>query len=117
MIKQHVVRVILRDFFRIMSHGIYFSSHAILNTSDEILFPTDKIGEISEKIGEISEKIGEISEKIGDKSEEIKKKSENDEKRLRIRPKFVGGMILNSRRKHSFLPSLFQMLTKIRPAF
>ena len=79
MIKRHVVRAILRDFFRIMSHGIYFSSHAILKTSDEILFS---------------------SEKFGDMSEKIKKKSENDEKRLRIRPKFVGGMILNPRRKH-----------------
>ena len=79
MIKQHVVRAILRDFFRIMSHGIYFSSHAILKTSDEILFS---------------------SEKFGDMSEKIKKKSENDEKRLRIRARFVGGMILNPRRKH-----------------
>ena len=79
MIKQHVVREILRDFFRIMSHGIYFSSHAILKTSDEILFS---------------------SEKFGDMSEKIKKKSENDEKRLRIRARFVGGMILNPRRKH-----------------
>ena len=96
MIKQHVVRVILRDFFRIMSHGIYFSSHAILKTSDEILFS---------------------SEKFGDMSEKIKKKSENDEKRLRIRPKFVGGMILNSRRKHSVLPSLLEILTKIWGAF
>ena len=50
-------------------------------------------------------------------SEKIKKKSENDEKRLRIRPKFVGGMILNSRRKHSVLPSLLEILTKIRGAF
>ena len=96
MIKQHVVRAIIRDFFRIMSHGVYFSSHAILKTSDEILFS---------------------SEKIGEKSEEIKKISENDEKRLRIRPKFVGGMILNPRRKHLFFPSLFQILTKIRGAF
>ena len=63
MIKQHVVREILRDFFRIMSHGIYFSSHAILKTSDEILFPTDEIGEISEKFGERSEK---IKKKIGE---------------------------------------------------
>ena len=86
MIKQHVVRAILRDFFRIMSHGIYFSSHAILNTSDGILFA--------------SEKIGEISEKIGEKSEEIKKISENFEKCLRIRARFVGRMILNPRRKH-----------------
>ena len=79
MIKQHVVRAILRDFFRIMSHEIYFSSHAILKTSDEILYS---------------------SEKFGDNSENIKKKSENFEKSLRIRPKFVGEMILNPRRKH-----------------
>ena len=79
MIKRHVVRAILRDFFRIMSHGIYFSSHAILKTSDGILFPTDKIGDMSEK---------------------IKKKSENVEKKLRIRVRFIGGMILNPRRKH-----------------
>ena len=96
MIKQHVVREILRDFFRIMSDGIYFSSHAILKTSDGILFPTDKIGEMSEK---------------------IKKKSENFEKSLRIRPKFVGGMILNPRRKHKFFPSLVEILTKNRPSF
>ena len=86
MIKQHVVREILRDFFRIMSHGIYFSSLRILKTSDGILFPSDEIGEFSEKIGE--------------KSEEIKKISENVEKKLRIRVRFIGGMILNPRRKH-----------------
>ena len=60
-IKQHVVRAILRDFFRIMSHGIYFSSHAILKTSDEILFPTEKIRENSE---ENQEKVGEFREKF-----------------------------------------------------
>ena len=103
MIKRHVVRAILRDFFRIMSHGIYFSSHAILNTSDGILFPSDEIGEFSEKIGE--------------KSEEIKKISENVEKSLRMRPNFIGGMILNPRRKHLSFPSLLQILTKIQPAF
>ena len=79
MIKRHVVRAIIGDFFRIMSHGIYFSSHAILKTSDEILFSSEKFGEMSEK---------------------IKKKSENFEKSLRIHPKFVGGMILNLRGKH-----------------
>ena len=72
MIKQHVVRAILREIFRIMSHGIYFSSYAILKTSDGILFPTYEIGEMSEKI--------EINS--------------------RIRPKFAGGMILNSRKTH-----------------
>ena len=96
MIKRHVVRGISWDIFRITSHGIYFSSHAILNTSDGILFS---------------------SEKFGDNSENIKKKSENFEKSLRIRPQFVGGMILNSRRKHSVLPSLLEILTKIRGAF
>ena len=79
MIKRHVVRAILRDIFRIMSDGIYFSSLAILKTSDGILFPTDK---------------------IRDNSEKIKKKSENVEKKLRIRVRFIGGMILNPRRKH-----------------
>ena len=57
MIKRHVVRAILRDIFRIMSHGIYFSSHAILKTSDGILFPTDKIGDNSEKIKKKSENV------------------------------------------------------------
>ena len=96
MIKQHVIRVISWDIFRIMSYEICFSSHAILKTSDGILYSSEKFGEMSEK---------------------IKKKSENDEKRLRIRARFVGGMILNSRRKHLFFPSLFEILTKIRGAF
>ena len=103
MIKQHVVRAILRDFFQITSHGIYFSSHAILKTSDGILLPTDEIGENSEKFGKRSGK--------------IKKKSENVVKSLRIRARFVGEMILNSRRKHLFLPSLLEIMTKFRPAF
>ena len=63
MIKQPVVREILRDFFRIMSHGIYFSSHAILKMSDEILFSTDEIVEISEKFEKKTEKIKKKSEK------------------------------------------------------
>lgn len=79
MIKQHVVRAISWDIFRIMSHEIYFSSHVILKTSDGILFS---------------------SEKFGDMSEKTRQKSENDEKRLRIRARFVGGMILNLRGKH-----------------
>ena len=54
MIKRHVVREILRDFFRIMSHGIYFSSLGISKTSD-------KIGEISDKIVEKAEKAVECS--------------------------------------------------------
>ena len=79
MIKRHVVRAILRDFFRIMSDGIYFSSLAILKTSDGILFPTDKIRENSE---ENQEKVGECR------------------KKMRIRVRIIGGMILNPRRKH-----------------
>ena len=66
MIKQHVVRAILRDFFRIMSHGIYFSSHAILKTSDEILFSSEKFGEMSEKI---KKKVGEFREKFENTSQ------------------------------------------------
>ena len=66
MIKRHVVREILRDFFRIMSHGIYFSSHAILKTSDGILFPTDKIRDNSE---ENQEKVGEFLEKFENTSQ------------------------------------------------
>ncbi len=79
MIKQHVIRAILRDIFQIPSLGISFSSLGILKTSDGILFS---------------------SEKIGKRSEKIKKISENDKKNLRICARFVGGMILNSRRKH-----------------
>ena len=66
MIKRHVVRAILRDFFLIMSDGIYFSSLAILKTSDEILFPTDKIGDNSE---ENQEKVGEFLEKFENTSQ------------------------------------------------
>ena len=66
MIKRHVVRAILRDIFRIMSDGIYFSSLAILKTSDEILFPTDKIGDNSE---ENQEKVGEFLEKFENTSQ------------------------------------------------
>lgn len=38
-------------------------------------------------------------------------------KSLKIRARFVWRMILNSRRKYSFLPSLLKILTKIRPVF
>ena len=73
MIKQHVVRAILRDIFRIMSHGIYFSSHAILKTSDGILFPTYEIGGNSEsfweKLGENQDKVGECREKFENSSQ------------------------------------------------
>ena len=51
--KQPDVRAILRDIFRIISYGIYFSSHAILKTSDEIWF---LFGENQEKVGECQEK-------------------------------------------------------------
>ena len=54
MIKRPDVRAILRDFFRIMSHGIYFSSLRISKTSD-------KIGKIFDKIVEKSEKAVEYS--------------------------------------------------------
>ena len=84
MIKQHVVREILRDFFRIMSHGIYFSSHAILKTSDGILFPTDKIGEISEKFRERLEKINKKLEKTEEYSLVSKFADGKEEKFLRL---------------------------------
>ena len=79
MIKRHVVRAILRDIFRIMSHEIYFSSLAIMKTSDEILFPTDKIGDNSE---ENQEKVGECR------------------KKMRICARFIGRRILDSRKTH-----------------
>ena len=84
MIKQHVVREILRDFFRIMSHGIYFSSLGILKTSDEILFPTDEIGEISEKFRERLEKIKKKSEKTEEYSLVSKFPDRKEEKFLRL---------------------------------
>ena len=84
LIKQHVVREILRDFFRIMSHGIYFSSLGILKTSDEILFPTDKIGEISEKFRERLEKIKKKSEKTEEYSLVSKFADRKEEKFLRL---------------------------------
>ena len=74
LVKQHVVRSILRDIFQVKS--------------DEISFSSEEIGKKSEKIA----------------------------KCLRIRSRFVGRMILNSRRKHSFLSSLLEFLTKIRLA-
>ena len=49
-------------------------------------------------------------------SEEIGKKSEKTAKCSRIRSRFVGRMILNSRRMHYFLSSLLEILTKIRLA-
>ena len=49
-------------------------------------------------------------------SEKIEKKSDKIAKCSRIRARFVGRMILNSRRKHSFLSSLLEILTKIRLA-
>jgi len=66
-----------------MSHGIYFSSLRILKTSDGILFLSEKIEENSEII-----------------QKKMKKRSENVVRSLRMRAEFVGGMILNSRRKH-----------------
>ena len=58
----------------------------------------------------ISDEIFISSEKIGKKSEKIGKSS-------RIRARFVGRMILSSRSIHSFLPSLFKILTKTCPLF
>ena len=63
----------------------------------------------SDEISFSSEKIFILSEKIGKKSEEIAKC-------LRIRARLLGRMIFNSRRKHSFPPSLLEILTKIRLA-
>ena len=84
MIKQHVVRVISWDIFRIMSDGIYFSSLAILKTSDGILFPTDKIWEISEKFGEESETIKKKLEKTGENSLVSKFENGKEETFLRV---------------------------------
>jgi len=58
----------------------------------------------------ISDEIFISSEKIGKKSDKIGKSS-------RIRARFVGRMILSSRSIHSFLPSLFKILTQICPVF
>ena len=58
----------------------------------------------------LSDEIFISSEKIGKKSEEIGKSS-------RIRAKFLGRMILNSRRVYYFLPSLLEILTRIHHAF
>ena len=66
-------------------------------------------------IRSISRDIFQIkSDEISFSSEEIEKKSEKIAKCPRIRAKFVGRMILNSRRLYSFLPSLLEILTKIR---
>jgi len=58
----------------------------------------------------ISDEIFISSEKIGKKSDKIGKSS-------RIRARFVGRMILNSRGVRSLLSSLLKILTKIGPAF
>ena len=50
-------------------------------------------------------------------SENIGKKSEKIGKSSIIRARFVGRMILSSRSIHSFLPSLFKILTKTCPPF
>ena len=66
---------------------------------------------ISREIFQImSDEIFISSEKIGKKSDKIAKGS-------RIRVKFVGRMILSSHSIHSFLPSLFKILTQICPVF
>ena len=58
-----------------------------------------------------------ISDEIFISSEIISISSEKIGKSLRIRARFLGQMILNSRGVHSFLSSLLKILTKIRPAF
>ena len=74
----------------------YQKQHVIRSISRDIFqIKSDEISFSSEKIFISSEKIGKSS---------------------RIRAKFVGRMILNSRRVYSFLSSLLEILTKIRLA-
>ena len=76
--------------------SFFVKQHVIRSISRDIFqLKTDEISFLSEKIFISSEKIGKSS---------------------RIRAKFVGRMILNSRRVYSFLPSLLEILTKIRLA-
>ena len=65
----------------------------------------------------MSDEIFILSEKIEKKSEKIGKTSKKNGKNSRIRVRFVGRMILNSRSVHSSLPSLHKILTKILRAF
>ena len=58
-----------------------------------------------------------MSDEIFISSEKIEKKSDKIAKCSRIRAKFVGRIILNLRSVHSFLPSLLDIPTKIRPTF
>ena len=58
-----------------------------------------------------------LSDEIFISSKKIEKKSEKIGKNSRIRVRFVGRMILNSRSVHSSLPSLHKILTKILRAF
>ena len=58
-----------------------------------------------------------ISDEIFISSEKIRKKSDKIGKSSRIRTRFLGRMILNSRSIHSFLPSLFKIPTQIRTLF
>ena len=58
-----------------------------------------------------------ISDEIFISSEEIGKKSDKIAKGSRIRVKFVGRMILNSRRVYSFLPSILEIPTRIHHVF
>ena len=68
-------------------------------------------------ISSISRDIFQIkSDEISFSSEKIRKNSEKIEKSSRIRAKFLGRMILNSRRMHYFLSSLLEIMTKIRLA-
>ena len=58
-----------------------------------------------------------MSDEIFISSKKIEKKSDKIAKCSRIRAKFVGRIILNLPSVHSFLPSLLDIQTKIRPTF
>ena len=72
---------------------------------------------ISEIIAKTSDVFQIFSDEISISSDKISISSEKIGKSLRIRARFLGQMILNSRGVHSFLSSLLKILTKIRPAF
>ena len=73
---------------------------------------------ISKDIFQImSDEIFISSEEIGKKSDKIFISSEKIAKGSRIHARFLGRMILNSRRAYSSLPSSLKISTKIRPAF
>lgn len=78
--KQHVVRAILWDIFRITSHGIYFPSLAILKTSDGISIPSDIIGEKLKKSEKMSGEIQEQFQNSDTNSRESQKEMEQERK-------------------------------------